>query len=139
MHFMSRRIRRAIEDREIYLQSPIDDLESFYHVFVWAILHNKFSQKALTTGERKFKEMLSGSSADRLLAQEDLLLMKSTSKIVSQLKGVMEAWSSVQAELRKKWLGIELIGDHLTAKGSIGQSGIAEQAFWKWAWNLTAF
>ena len=136
---MSRRIRSAIEDRVIYLQSPIDDLESFYHVFVWAILHNELSQETLTPGERKFRDMLSGSSADRFLAQKDLLLIKFPSRIVSQLKGVIKAWDNAQNGLQEKWLGIDLIYDHLAAIGSIGQGSITEQAFWKWAWDLIAF
>ena len=43
-YFMSTNVRRAMERGRDYLQCPIDDLESFYHVFVWVIPHNVHTQ-----------------------------------------------------------------------------------------------
>ena len=59
--------------------------------------------------------------------------------IVSQLEGVMKAWCRAQEDLQEKCEDIELIYRHLVAKGSIGQDGITEQAFRKWAWDLITF
>ena len=136
---MSTNVREALEDGAIYLQSPIDDLESFYHVFVWAILYNEWSQESLVDEERKYRDMLSGSWAARDFAERRLVLIVSPSAIVSQLEGLIKAWDKTQDEFQNKRVGIERIFRHLVAKGSIGQGGITEQAFRKWAWNLIAF
>ena len=133
---MSRIVREALADGNIYLQSPVDDLESFFHVFVWAILHNERSQKSLSPMEQKYRDMLHGDWADRTAAQSSLLSIVSSSAIITQLQDVAEAWSNVQTKLRKKYGHIEVLYRSLVAKG---QSGITEQAFCRWAWNLIAF
>ena len=68
-YFMSTNIREALEDGVIYLQSPVDELESFFHVFVWAILHNEASQMSLSATERKCRDKLSGPVDSRNSAQ----------------------------------------------------------------------
>ena len=135
-YFMSSKVREALGDGNIYLQSPVDDLESFFHVFVWAILHNELSQEAFTVQERKYKDMLYGNLGDRLYAQTSLQSMESPSAIITQLQDVVDAWSNLQAKLRKKYRQIEGLYRRIAAKG---QSGITEQAFRRWAWNLIAF
>ena len=139
VYFMSTNIRDALTDKKTYLQSPLDDLESFFHVFVWAILHNEASQTSLSPSEKGYRDKLSGPVDSRIAVQRRLVERKSPSAIVSQLKGVIDMWLDSQTKLLKKWIGIELIYDYLVEKESIGQGGITEQAFWKWAWILIAF
>ena len=136
---MSDRIRHAPYYEEFYLQSPVDDLESFFHVFVWAILHNEDSQNALSTQERECRDNLSASVEYRTVAQRDLRIIAPVAPIISQLRGVVKAWDNTQEELQWKY---NLIGSkygQLVANKSIGQDGIPEQAFWKWIWNLIAY
>ena len=136
---MSGRIREATADKDICLQSPIDDLESIYHVFVWAVMHNEDSQEALSRHEQKYKDELSGPLAHRNDAQKDLQQDKPAAPIVSQLQKVMIDWDSTQSELRRKYNAIASKYREVAAKKSFGQDGMIEQAFWKWAWNLIAY
>ena len=136
---MSERIRKAVAMKEICLQSPIDDLESFYNVFVWAILHNEYSQDALSAHERKYREKLSGPPDSRTGAQLDLRTQFPTAAIVSQLRGVINAWHKTQEDLQWKYNVIESKYHQLVANKSIGQDVVPEQVFWKWIWNLIAY
>ena len=136
---MSYRIREAMADKEFYLQSPIDDLESFYHVFVWAVMHNEDSQEALSRHERRYKDKLSGLVDSRTCAQTDLRSNPPSAAIVKQLRGVMKAWDSTQVELQEKYNSIASKYCEVAAKKSFGQDDLTEQAFWKWAWNLIAY
>ena len=128
-----------MEDKDIYLQSPIDDLESFYHVFVWAVMHNEDSQVAMSRHELKYKDKLSGPVDSRTAAQDYLRSNPPSAAIVKQLRGVMKAWDSTQAELQEKYNFIASKYCEVAAKESFGQDGLTEQAFWKWAWNLIAY
>ena len=102
-YFMSYSIRRAPYYEEFYLQSPVDDLESFYHVFVWAILHNEHSQNALSTRERTYRDNLSGPVEYRSAAQIDLRERLPVAPIVSQLQDVMIDWHKTRVELQRKY------------------------------------
>ena len=126
-------------NKDIYLQSPIDDLESFYNVFVWAIMHNKDSQEVLVARETRCRDELSGPVQFRVAAQKALLKDTPTAPIVSQLQNVMIDWDSTQFDLQRKYNFIVSRYPQLVANKSIGQDGIPEQAFWKWAWNLIAY
>ena len=126
-------------DKDIYLQSPIDDLESFFHVFVWAVMHNEDSQGALFPHEQKYKDQLSGPVQSRGDTQIDILANPPGAAIVEQLQNVMKAWDGTQRELQWKYNFIVGKYPQLVAKKLIGQGGTPEQAFWKWAWNLIAY
>ena len=69
-YFMSSTVWDALTDGNIHLQSPVGDLESFFHVFVWAILHNERSQKSLNSTERKYEDQLSESMEKRGSAEQ---------------------------------------------------------------------
>ena len=136
---MSRRIRQAVAWKETCLQSPIDDLESFYNVFVWAILHNEHSQMALSADEKTYRDDLSRLVNFRNAAQNNLRRKSPVAPIVSQLRGVMKAWDDTQAELQEKYDVIVRKFPELVANKSIGQESNSEQVFWKWIWNLIAY
>ena len=125
--------------KEIHLQSPIDDLESFYNVFVWAVLHNEHSQDALSVREKRYRDELSGSVESRGYAQWTLQKEIPIAPIVSQLHGIIRAWGRTQEELQRKYNVIESKCSEVAAKKSFGQDGTTEQAYWKWAWNLIAY
>ena len=136
---MSERIRKAVARKEICLQSPIDDLESFYNVFVWAILHNEHSQEALSRHEQIYKDELSGPVQYRSDAQKDLRENLPVAPIVSQLQDVMIDWHKTRVELQRKYDVIVSRYPQLVANKFIGQESNAEQVFWKWIWNLIAY
>ena len=106
---MSTNVRIALGRGHAYLQSPIDDLESFYHVFVWAILHNVRAQSLLTDGELKYKRMLSGTWADRDSAQNGMRDERATRVIGSVVQDLLIAWHKTQTDLREKIRKIENI------------------------------
>ena len=126
-------------DKDIYLQSPIDDLESFYHVFVWAIMHNEDSQEALSRHELMYKDKLSGLVDSRTAAQIDLRENLPVAPIVSQLQDVMIDWHKTRVELQRKYDVIVSKYPQLVANKSIEQGNNPEQVFWKWIWNLIAY
>ena len=121
---MSSNIRSALEGRKTYLQSPIDDLESFYHVFVWAILHNVRAQSLLTDGELKYKRMLSGTWSDRDSAQNGMRDERATRVIGKVVQDLLIAWDRTQTDLRRKVGKIEDIFQWLTEDGLFEQ-GVA--------------
>ena len=125
--------------KDIYLQSPIDDLESFYHVFVWAVMHNEDSQVAMSRHELGYKDMLSGPVEYRTAAHDYLQSNPPSAAIVKELRGVMIDWDIAQSELQRKYNFIASKYGEVAAKESFGQDGLTEQAFWKWAWNLIAY
>ena len=86
-----------MKSKETYLQSPIDDLESFYNVFLWAILHNEHLQMALSARETRYKNRLSGSVESLGAAQGALLKETPIAPInnVKQLQNVMLDCQSV--------------------------------------------
>ena len=138
-YFMSERIRRAVARKDICLQSPIDDLESFYNVFVWAIMHNEHSQMALSADEKTYRDDLSGVVNSRGHAQNNLRKKLPVAPIVSQLHGIINAWEKTQAELQWKYDFIVRKFPELVTNKTIGQESIPEQVFWKWIWNLIAY
>ena len=128
-------------DKEDYLQSPIDDLESFYNVFLWAVLHNKDSQEALSASARETwcRDKLSGSVDARGYAQRALQREVPTAPIVKQLHGIIRAWGMTQVGLQEKYDVIKSKYGEVAANKSFGQDGTTEQVYWKWAWNLIAY
>ena len=136
---MSSSIRRAPYYEEFYLQSPVDDLESFYHVFVWAILHNVGGQSFLTIAEKRRGDKLSGTSGDRELAQKQLRKQRNTILMRSDVQRLMNACDSTQTDLRKKWTQIEDIFDWLTAGRYFAKGTITVPQFREWSWHLIAF
>ena len=139
VHFMSANLREALNSGRKYLQSPIDDLESFYHVFVWAILHNVGGQSFLTIAEKRRRDKLSGTSGDRELAQKQLRKQRNTTLMRSDVQRLMNAWYSTQDALEEKWSKIEDIFDWLTAGRYFARGTITVPQFREWSWHLIAF
>ena len=135
---MSTEIRHALRRGEPYLQSPIDDLESFYHVFVWAILHNKHWQR-LNDIEKDCKDNLSGNVFARDGVQMELRKQNDTTLLKSDLRKLLDAWYSTQSDLRRKFMETEKILQYLRANNFFTTFGVTEQEFWKWSWHLIAF
>ena len=136
---MSTEIRIASRGRKAYLQSPVDDLESFYHVFVWAILHNVRAQSLLTDGELKYKKMLSGTWSERDGAQMRLREERATRVIGNVVWDLLIACDRTQTDLRRKVGKIEDIFQWLTEDGLFEQGVATEREFREWSWHLIAF
>ena len=138
-YFMSTEVRIALGRRKAYLQSPIDDLESFYHVFVWAILHNVRAQSLLTDDEIDYKRMLSGTLAERNLAQGQFRDGDATRVKGNVVRDLLIAWHKTQSDLREKVRKIENIFQWLTEDGLFEQGVATEREFREWSWHLIAF
>ena len=136
---MSRNIRIALGRGHAYLQSPIDDLESFYHVFVWAILHNIHWQSFLTGPEEEYRDKLSGSWEYRDAAQTQLRKPTSSQVLGSDLRELLKAWKSTQNYLEDKWEKIQQMPKDPRIMAHFKKNNATEQEFRKWSWHLIAF
>jgi len=60
--FMSQNLVNVLWFSKSYLHSPVDDLESFYHMAQWAVAFNDGAsgKKHDGGGIREFREMISG-------------------------------------------------------------------------------
>ena len=72
--FMSDGILTAAEYHDDYLQSPVDDLFSFYYTMQWAaVFHNQeFSTKDVPSKLEVSREKLSGTQDNRLLVTSNI-------------------------------------------------------------------
>lgn len=67
LEFMSHTARVAFDTPARYLQSPLDDLESFYWVALWAALRNKsVDMEKLTSDEIRWRKAICGNTQERL-------------------------------------------------------------------------
>ena len=76
---------------------------------MWAILHNVRAQNLLTDGELKYKRMLSGTLAERNLAQDQFREGDATRVKGNVVRDLLIAWHKTQTDLREKVRKIENI------------------------------
>ncbi|KAG6849388.1 hypothetical protein C0991_011629 [Blastosporella zonata] len=96
--FMSTAARYAFEGRRAYVQSPIDDMESFYWTAVWATLNNT---KSLSTSEEEgdWKRWLATSNNDRRAVTQEIDKLASLNKLRRQCSPFL----AVMAPMLQKW------------------------------------
>ena len=68
--FMSRALRKALDFNDPYMQSPVDDMHSFFWVAYWAVLHPSGLQ---TEKELRLRRRIEGTLDVRQAAVEGLL------------------------------------------------------------------
>lgn len=108
---MSTSLHKAIEFERQYLQSPVDDIESFYWVLLWAVLFNKHTTNR-SDDEVTWQKLISGSRADRLLASTEINEVDGDgehSPIVLQFAPVLQSLGAMIEKLRRAW-------NHVVAK-----------------------
>ena len=106
--FMSDGILTAVEDGRDYLQSPVDDLYSFYYTMRWAaVFHDReFADKDIPYGLQKLREKLLGTQMDRSTEITDdpsLLRPREYGLFVAKCQPLLRAWHSELRFLRVDW------------------------------------
>ncbi|KAG6862786.1 hypothetical protein C0991_010183, partial [Blastosporella zonata] len=96
---MSTEARYAFEGGRAYVQSPIDDMESFYWTAVWATLNNTKSLST-TKQEEKWKRWLDDSGAHARTAVKDGIEKLAFS---NQLRRECSPFLAVMAPMLHKW------------------------------------
>lgn len=102
---MSNGLRNASNSGEPYLQSPLDDIESFFWVSVWAAAYNLKHSHQLSRNELLWREELSGSVSERRGAAMQLLEVEGSegSPILVHFRRFIRALDQKLRNLRVKW------------------------------------
>ena len=98
---MSEDLRDAIEEKQPYLKSSVDDLESLYWVALWAMVFNIYQP---STG--RWQSRLRGSKPDRGDVSIDLTEYLDPAihpAFVTQFAPVLESWGTKLKKLRNDW------------------------------------
>ena len=99
---MSNDLRHAIEENQPYLKSGIDDLESLYWVFLWAIIFNIYIPSIT-----RWQNLLRGTvPARQFVSTEntgDYLEPSEHSALVYQFSPFLKLWSTKLRQLRSDW------------------------------------
>jgi hypothetical protein len=109
--FMSRQMRHAAIVNKPYLQSPVDDLNSFYYVAQWAAANNNTDFPDSTTpipDELRFlRKCLAGSLADRELGTSTItsepLDSASYGTFLPHCQLMLQEWHQTLVVLTKDW------------------------------------
>ena len=107
---MSDDMLTAAEDFLDYLQSPLDDLYSFYYTMQWAaVLHDKeFADKDIPYGLKKLRQKLSATQMDRLFVTHQITAPSSISpleygSVLTQCQPVLRAWYWKLQGIKEDW------------------------------------
>ena len=111
-----------------YIQSPSDDIESFFWAFFWAVLQNNTTSHS--DRERKYADMFKNG----LRADAFLHYMRSEGGV---LRNIVAEWDQVASHISILHL---YFTDSLTALGKAGhfENTEEEARYWKLAWHILA-
>jgi len=121
---MSTPARHAYETPEPspYLQSPVDDMESFFWVALWAALRNKNVDLAnLTPEEKRWRKGMRGSTLERSgvageIGERQFAISRNKfNPILASMWDMLGQWRKGLAEVRADW---EEYGMEFNAKAS---------------------
>ena len=118
----------AINERANYIQSPADDIESFFWVFFWAVLQNNTANHSERV--RRCADMFKNG----LRADAFLHYMRSEGGV---LRNIVAEWDQVASHISILHL---YFTDSLTALGKAGhfENTEEEARYWKLAWHILA-
>ncbi|KAJ7818263.1 hypothetical protein B0H14DRAFT_2373395 [Mycena olivaceomarginata] len=106
--FMALGLHDAMAENGKYLQSPLDDIESFFWLACWAVLFNDRNEnKQRSQIETKWQESLLSGDPDikrsfvgRLA---EIAPSNSWSQILREFHPLFKAWWAVRSELQQRW------------------------------------
>ena len=108
-----------------YLQSPVDDLFSFYYTMQWAIVFHdrEFSTKDVPSKLKKLRQHLLGNQYERLFTTTQFtsgspLRPREYGSVVAKCQPLLRAWNSELEALRVDWINCqyELEGQEIKAE-----------------------
>ncbi|KAG6847306.1 hypothetical protein C0991_002021 [Blastosporella zonata] len=106
---MSTAARIAFEEGRAYVQSPIDDMESFYWTAVWATLNNT---KSLSTSDEEgdWKRWLATGKSDRILVAQEIKMLsqfplpdRECSPFLAVMAPMLQKWWELLEDMNVKW------------------------------------
>ena len=107
---MSDDILTASQYSRDYLQSPVDDLFSFYYTMQWAVVfHNQeFATKGIPRGLKKLREKLLGTQDNRLVTTIEITSPSSLrpheyGSFVARFQPLLRAWYWELQGLKANW------------------------------------
>jgi len=108
--FMSDGLLKAIRLNKHYLQSPVDDLWSFYYVAQWAAVFNNtnFSESTPVPAElMELRRLIAGSEGDRLLCTREVtrppLDQTEYGQFLADCCPILREWDSILDRLTTDW------------------------------------
>ncbi|KAJ6543880.1 hypothetical protein B0H19DRAFT_956069, partial [Mycena capillaripes] len=105
--FMSLELQRAMEADRPYVQSPVDDIQSFFWVAAWAVLFNTRQQNRSPEEDKWCRDLISGNLglksdfSSALLAAD---LEEGYGLAATQLFPVLRLWWVKLLSLRMDWV-----------------------------------
>lgn len=107
---MSTSIREVLETptSKPYLQSPVDDMESFYWVALWAALRNN-KVHTQTEQEKKWRKGIRGNTLERTAIAYEVGLpaapgeLKAYNPILRSMWPLLATWRHSLVALRAEW------------------------------------
>lgn len=106
---MSVGCRKAFEESEPYLQSPIDDIESFYWVALWASVRNQTTVDPNTTtaDEKRWQLGLRGNLTERTGVSHDMGKPEtdpsSYNPVLKTMWNILGLWKDSLFKLTSEW------------------------------------
>ncbi|KAJ7692357.1 hypothetical protein B0H14DRAFT_3175422 [Mycena olivaceomarginata] len=101
--FMSLALHRAMDDDQPYIHSPVDDIQSFFWLAVWAVLFNSRSQKRSRSELNWGQNLRSGVRAVKSDFVDELITtphsLRGHSPIGTQMFPLLQDWWRRQRDL----------------------------------------
>lgn len=123
LEFMSHTARVAFDTPARYLQSPLDDLESFYWVALWAALRNKsVDMEKLTSDEIRWRKAICGNTQERLSltveigANRDAEDLQKFNPVLRDTWPMFKTWWTKLQQRRSKWSTLQKVEVQATSK-----------------------
>ena len=120
----------VIKIKENYIQSPSDDIESFFWTFFWAVLQNNTVNHS--DQERMCADNFRNGLRDTAI-RDYMYLVTETSPLIAILTSMVIDWENVVGTLSKSYLRLSIC---LTDINKAGHFKDAEEAqYWKAVWH----
>ena len=113
------------EEIDNYIQCPSDDIESFFWVFVWAILKNSTVDHPKRV--QKYAEMFENGS--RTVAVERYITTER-----SDMQNIVKVWSGVKSALSRAYIELVYAFTEISEAG-LWKDEEEEARYWKAFWH----
>ncbi|KAJ6543851.1 hypothetical protein B0H19DRAFT_1308661 [Mycena capillaripes] len=104
--FMSLQLQSAMETNATYIQSPIDDIQSFFWLAVWAVLFNDKLQEPSSKEAQWRSSLISGDYEKKATFTSELAASdfeRGYSAVGTQLLPILQLWWSNLQTLFRDW------------------------------------
>ena len=132
---MSESLQKAMNHKEDYLHSPVDDLHSFYWVAQWAVLFNNHNKSHRSPKEHKWQQYISDGQVEHKMSVasdiKQVYPMSGHSPITMEWAVLLKEWHASLEKLNTDWLEVRF-SDEVT-------SGAATPEYFEKKFHIFAF